>query len=154
MTAAVAVEREDFVMPDNLKNDEDMMPADSGHPWSRRGAWEFEPISSKPQFADVLPESFNGGDAAATSHSGTPLGVLYDARLVGFHARAAYDRRCYLVGLAAIAVGLAVMLGALALLGPNWLTGYFAAPSHVAINDSWCLGFDGLSCKQQDTARE
>ncbi len=168
MVSRIWIVSENTPMPNDLDYVKHMMPPHRDHPWSGFGDLVAKPVGREPQIPDWSSENFDCYPATAKRGPGASLRVLHDTHHMGFAARSAYDRRCYLIGLAAIGFGLAVMLGALAVLGPNWLTGYFAATPHVAVNDSWysvgaatgspdtkwCSGFDGLSCKQQDTARE
>ncbi len=108
------------------------------------------PFPRKPQ-ASVVKSQMLHQVAAAPSSARATARVLHDRYSSGFAARAAYDRRCYRVGLAAIGFGLLLMLLALLWLGPGWLR---STTPKVTANDAWCSGFRGLSCKQQDTARD
>ncbi len=158
-------------MPNNLKDVEHMTVSPS-HPAGRRlGGLELPPVRREPQIPDGFAEHLDCYAAAAEGCSRASFGVADNPRTVGkspllaaaygrhsagFATRAAYDRRCYLVGLAALALGLVVLLGALAVFGPSWLRdGFRSATPKVALDDTaWCSSFRGLSCKQQDTARE
>ncbi len=146
-------------MPQTLDDCKDVAWPGSSHAGRARHFLEVKPVAGdcEPPLAHDFAEQIEARSASAEAYARTTFGMTDYPRTVyvrTWQARAAYDRRCYLVGLAAIVLGMAVMLGALALLGPSWLR---SAASHIAVNDandSWCLGFDGLSCKQQDAARE
>ncbi len=149
-------------MTDNFNNIKHVMPADRDHAGSCLRRLELEPVGGEPQIPDGLAEHLDGYAATTESRARATAGMVYKADpavltlhatyAAGFNARVAYDRRCYLVGSLAIVFGLALMIGALLWLGPGWLR---ATPAHIALDDTaWCSSFRGLSCKQQDTARE
>ncbi len=124
--------------------------ASRGHVWRARHLPEGKPIFCDGEAAlrYANAEQPQGSSTPAKCPPGAPLRVLHNSYAVGFTARAAYDRRCYLVGLTAIGFGLLLMLLALLWLGPGWLRP--AAP-HIALDDpppyvTWCAGFGGLSC--------
>ncbi len=148
-------------MPNDLDYVKHMMPPHRDHPWSGFGDLVAEPVGREPQVADGFTEHLDCYAAAAECGTWTTFGVRNQFRFPEtditlcddyFLPRITSDRRCYLVGLTAIVFSLAVMLAVGAyLVHRGWPR---HAASHVAVNDSWCTGFDGLSCKQQDTARE
>ena len=150
-------------MPDNPEHDKHMMPADRDHAWRRVRRLEFEPVGREPELADVFAKDVERRATAAESAARTAFGMLDDTGLhgldrlctgrqanYGFHARIVADNRAYLVGTAALALGLVVMLGTLFLYGPGWLR---PATSKITVNNaSWCADFSlALSC---ENARE
>ena len=153
-------------MADDLKNVKDMLPADRDHPWAWRGGVVLEPVGSKPKGADRTPEDLYRHAAAAEASARATFGMSDHAGLdrlsterASWHAfnvvvnddhglsrRIGFDRRAYLVGTAAVVSGLLVMVGTI------WLYTRPAAP-HVAIDNSWCSGFSGLSCTKNDAGK-
>ncbi len=138
-------------MPYDFEDDEHMMTPHRNTP--RRGlrGLEAEPVRREPQVADGFTEHLDCYAAPAKGSAGASFGMVNDAHFAALPDRIAFDSTCYRVAQAAIGFGLTVMLMVLFWLYPATIR----AAKHVAVNDShWCTGFDGLSCKQQDTARE
>ncbi len=155
MLSAVWIVREHNAMPSNLKDVEHMMPAHRDHPRRGLGGPILEPVGRKPQIADGLAEHLDGYAATTESRARATAWMVHDTYSAGFAARVARDNRAYLVATIALAFGLVVMLAVGAHLVRNGWPRH--ATPHIAVNNpdnSWCLGFDGLSCKHKDSARE
>lgn len=158
-------------MPHHFDDEKDMVAAHRDHASGGFGSTELEPVGSEPQISDWSPEHFDCYTAAAEACSRAPVRVIDDPRVVGvspllaapyghirgFEARIASDNRCYLVGSAAIALGIVILLAGLFYFGlqrrePAW---FGSAPAHVARNDSlWCSPGFGLGCSAQQKARK
>ena len=156
MTPTVGVPCEDFAVTEDFKHNKHVMPADRDHSGSRLRTFELEPVGSKPEGADRPAEDLYSHAAAAEASAWTAFGMIDDPglRVDRFRARRsvidriAFDRNAYLVGTAAVTLGLLIMVGAI------WLYTYRSAPSHIAVDNraAWCSGFAGLNCSTQDKA--
>ena len=150
-------------MPDNLKHNKHVMPADSDHAWRRLRGGKAKPVGCKPELAHVPAEHFESGAAAAERGARTAFGMLDNADREAWHRynamvnddyaltrRIAFDRRAYLAGLGALALGLAIMLG-----GLYWLYPHRSAPPHITVdNAGWCTGFSHAPSCAKDNERK